>query len=56
MVTLLDTDLNYIDYTLKAGKSDAAVLVFDVPENVNKDGLSLSISLNGQNTEINLNE
>ncbi len=56
MVTLLDTDLNYIDYTLKSGKSDVAVLVFDVPENVNKSGLALSISLNGQNTEINLNE
>ncbi len=56
MVTLLDTDLNYIDYTLKSGKSDVAVLVFDVPENVNKSGLSLSISLNGQKAEINLKE
>ncbi|SHO51352.1 DUF4352 domain-containing protein [Anaerocolumna xylanovorans] len=56
MVTLLDTDLNYLNYTLKGGKSDDAVLVFDVPAKINNDGLTLSISLNGQNTEINLNE
>ncbi|SHJ84901.1 protein of unknown function [Anaerocolumna jejuensis DSM 15929] len=56
MVTLLDTDLNYLNYTLKSGKSDDAVLVFDVPKDLNSEGLTLSISLNGQNTAIDLNE
>lgn len=56
MVTLLDTDLNYLSYTLQGGKSDDAVLVFDVPATIDKNGLTLSISLNGQNTEIDLNE
>lgn len=56
MVTLLDTDLNYINYTLAKGKSDDAVLVFDIPENIKSEGLTLSISLNGQNTAIDLNE
>lgn len=56
MVTLLDTDLKYLNITLKSGKSDDAVLLFDVPENLKTDGLTLSISLNGQKAIIDLNE
>lgn len=56
MVTLLDTDLQYINLTLKSGKSDDAVLIFDVPENLKTDGLTLSISLNGQKAILDLNE
>ncbi|WOO36228.1 DUF4352 domain-containing protein [Anaerocolumna sp. AGMB13020] len=56
MVTLLDTDLKYLNLTLKSGKSDDAVLLFDVPENLKTDGLTLSISLNGQKAIIDLNE
>lgn len=56
MVTLLDTDLNYINYTLQSGKADEAVLIFEVPENIKTVGLTLSISLNGQNAVIDLNE
>lgn len=56
MVTLLDTDLNYLNYSLKSNKSDEAILIFEVPESLATDGLSLSISLNGQKAIFDLNE
>ncbi|MDF2870295.1 MAG: hypothetical protein K0R05_1870 [Anaerocolumna sp.] len=56
MVTLLDTDMKYLNFTLKSGNSDDAVLIFDVPENLKTDGLTLSISLNGQKAILDLNE
>lgn len=55
MLTLLNEDLQYIDITIKPGKTYNAVIVFEVPKNIDKSKISLNVSKNTKTANIVMN-
>lgn len=56
MLTLLNNDIQYINLDVAAGKTRQAVVMFDVPENMDRSNLELTISYEDRTTVIDLNE
>lgn len=54
-LTLLLNDIQYLDITVPAGKKKEAVLVFEVPENIDLSKYSLIVSNKEKNAIIKLN-
>lgn len=55
MLTLLNEDLQYIDVTINPGKTYNAVIVYEVPKNIDKAKLSLSVLKNSKTANITMN-
>lgn len=53
-LTLLENDLRYIDISIKKGKKETVLLVFEIPKEKDYDEVNLSISRNSKSILINL--
>ena len=56
MLTLLNNDIQYINLDVAAGKTRQAVVMFDVPEKMDRSNLELAITYEDKTTVIDLNE
>ncbi|QHQ62714.1 DUF4352 domain-containing protein [Anaerocolumna sedimenticola] len=55
MMTLLNNDIQYINLDVAAGKTQQAVVMFDVPKNMDISDLKLAITYEDKTTVIDLN-
>ncbi len=56
MMTLLDNDIQYINLDIAAGKTQKAVVLFDVPKNIDMSDMMLTISYEDKTTVLDLNQ
>jgi hypothetical protein len=56
MMTLLTEDIQYINLKIGAGKSQKAVIVFDVLKSMDKSKMKLNISYKDKTTTLDLNQ
>jgi hypothetical protein len=56
MLTLLDNDIQYINLVIASGKTQKAVIIFDVPKDFNLKDKKLMLSYKDKTTIIDLNQ
>ncbi|WFR59694.1 hypothetical protein QA584_11580 [Anaerocolumna sp. AGMB13025] len=56
MLTLLDNDIQYINLEVAAGKTQKAVILFDVPKDFKLTNMKLMISYNDKTAILDLNQ
>lgn len=56
MMTLLNNDIQYIDFKIAAGKTQKAVILFNVPKDIDVSNMKLTITYKDKTTLLDLNQ